>query len=134
MGVPDLARGMRVKAEGGICLAKDSRDVFENSEGVGLPRSVEPLFPLVSLRLKMDLQLLESRALVSESRRWSSGRSGISGVLLDARYAMWDTVDGSCAMCVGDVGGDILACDMRTALAVSSTGSSGSSVGVGASR
>lgn len=66
-GVPDLARGILLNADSGICLAKDSLDVLANSEVVVLPRSVELLF-LVPLRLKIDFQLLESRVLVSESR------------------------------------------------------------------
>ena len=69
IGVPDLARGILVNAEGGICRCTDSLEVFENSEGATRPLSVESLFALVSLRRNMVFQLVENRVLLSESLR-----------------------------------------------------------------
>lgn len=74
------------KAEGGICLGKESLDVFENSEGAR-PRSPEVLFARVSLLLNIFVQLMASRVLVSESLRSVSASSGIDGVLLLAKSA-----------------------------------------------
>lgn len=73
------------KAEGGICLGRESLDVLENSEGAR-PGSAEALFARVSLRLKILVQLLACLVLVSESlRSVVSASSGIDGVLLLAK-------------------------------------------------
>ena len=95
-GVPDLALGIRVNADGGIWAWMESLEVLENSEGVNRPRSAESLFALVSLRLKMDFQLVEKRLLVllSESRR-RSGSSFGGGSGGSANDDICERLDGS---------------------------------------
>ena len=136
-GVPDLARGFRMRPGGGVCRAKDSREVLENSEGVTRPES---RLAVVPLRRKIEVQLPTMRPLWSEPRRTSdcgSGGSGFSGsgVLRYARSLSVDKCEGPgerfCR--TGEVGGDRPAADNRTAFAVSMTASSFSS-GVGSSR